>query len=583
MTAYTVYGHSSELIYRYEESERFETYRVLGNEWLYDISYASSTQTSSGEYRYILPRYFDHENRHLQISIKGEASSNGVLSSGFISEISLYDVDGVTLLQRITPTEPLDATLVSTVGYDNTHIFFYFGSLSSHLFNGNDLVVGHSGNNYLNAGPGSDTITGGGGDDQIQLGGYFDFSRSIPSGLVDGGDGNDTIDLDFSSNSNSQYLSLVGIETTEGIGIAPDIWVRNVENTFIEFRTGNNTIMGGLGNDSLNGGNEADVFYGNAGDDNLRGRDGNDVLYGYEGDDWLDGGAGDDIVNAGEGNDFIRLSIPDYWQSNDTNPGIDVLDGGNGNDRLHAWFYDLNTNLHLDLRFASSLFGAVQDNGTTIRNIESSYIHSGTGNDTIFGTDGNDHVFSESGHDSIDGFGGNDILEGSEGDDTISGATGDDYISGGEGNDILIGGDGNDVIYYDPFDSEGNIQGNAGFDTLLINGVDTPFSFNLAEHGFESAQVTEYTLTDNGYYAYRVSDYDASWTLLNESGSNFAGDFWERNWVDNSLTLGTNEPDENRPFSDASWSGFLSDLWFFDSSGVSNNGCCNGDVGAGWQ
>ncbi|MGB5218882.1 MAG: VWA domain-containing protein, partial [Smithella sp.] len=61
------------------------------------------------------------------------------------------------------------------------------------------------------------------------------------------------------------------------------------------------------------------------------------------------------------------------------------------------------------------------------------------------------------GHDTIDAGAGNDIVYGQDGNDTINGGAGDDILSGGSGNDILVGGPGNDTL-----------TGGAGADTFKV-------------------------------------------------------------------------------------------------------------------
>ena len=88
------------------------------------------------------------------------------------------------------------------------------------------------------------------------------------------------------------------------------------------------TLKGGSGNDSLNGGLGDDLLFGNAGNDTLNGGQGSDVIFGGDGDDnliggrsgspnapqgffedFLVGGAGSDTLNGfstGRGTSFER-------------------------------------------------------------------------------------------------------------------------------------------------------------------------------------------------------------------------------------------------------------------------------------
>ena len=79
---------------------------------------------------------------------------------------------------------------------------------------------------------------------------------------------------------------------------------------------GDNTLIGGTGNDQLFGGN---------GDDTLQGAAGNDLLSGGNGDDTLIGGSGVDVMLGGRGNDVL------VWNPGD---GSDRLDGGSGFDTM---------------------------------------------------------------------------------------------------------------------------------------------------------------------------------------------------------------------------------------------------------
>ena len=91
-------------------------------------------------------------------------------------------------------------------------------------------------------------------------------------------------------------------------------------------------IIGGDGNDALNGTPGPDLMLGGFGDDRIFGLDGNDHLEGDPGNDFLDGGNGDDRLQGRKGNDHLLGGEGnDHLEGNFDN---DVLDGGNGNDYL---------------------------------------------------------------------------------------------------------------------------------------------------------------------------------------------------------------------------------------------------------
>ena len=88
---------------------------------------------------------------------------------------------------------------------------------------------------------------------------------------------------------------------------------------------GNDTLIGGSGNDVLIGQDGNDTISGGAGNDILGGNDGNDSLNGNEGNDDLRGGIGTDTLNGDAGNDIIRGGN-----------GDDTIEGGEGDDFVNA-------------------------------------------------------------------------------------------------------------------------------------------------------------------------------------------------------------------------------------------------------
>lgn len=105
-------------------------------------------------------------------------------------------------------------------------------------------------------------------------------------------------------------------------------------NDLIDGRSGDDLIAGGMGDDhivagegrdTLSGGDGDDMLFGGNGDDHLSGDDGKDRLFGGMGNDLLNGGAGDDTLDGGDGDDLLM-----------DGKGADVVRGGNGDDRMIA-------------------------------------------------------------------------------------------------------------------------------------------------------------------------------------------------------------------------------------------------------
>lgn len=91
-------------------------------------------------------------------------------------------------------------------------------------------------------------------------------------------------------------------------------------------------MVGGIGNDWMVGGSEADLLIGNAGDDHLGGGTNNDTLFGEAGDDILQGGSEDDVLTGGAGDDILDGSAGKDTYLNVM--GDDVIDDTEGHDTI---------------------------------------------------------------------------------------------------------------------------------------------------------------------------------------------------------------------------------------------------------
>ncbi|MGN9811670.1 calcium-binding protein [Micromonospora sp. BQ11] len=142
-------------------------------------------------------------------------------------------------------------------------------------------------------------------------------------------------------------------------GSGNDRLVAGAGNDTLDGEEGVDTLLGGGGNDTVNGGTGGDSAFGGAGNDSVGGQEGADSLQGGDGNDVVEGGGGADQL-AGDGGD-------------------DLLDGGAGRDRVTG----------------------------------------GVGRDTLLGGGGDDVL------DGFDGLGGNDRLFGGTGTDTCFADPGD--------------------------------------------------------------------------------------------------------------------------------------------------------------
>ena len=239
----------------------------------------------------------------------------------------------------------------------------------------------------------------------------------------------------------------------------------------IDGNNGDDTLLGGLGNETLRGGNDEDVLHGGGGNDTIQGDDfdsANDIFDGGDGVDTLvvntSGGATVDLaaglasgvsfgvdtlisienVNTGFGDDLIIGNDADNrlngGSGNDTlvgGRGKDRLEGGGGIDTADYTEADASVLLFLDGRanwgdargdVLSSIENLIGSDyaDTLVGNNESNVIQGGLGRDTIFALGGDDTIDGGVGSDSLYGQDGNDILVGSGSPDRLDGGAGID-------------------------------------------------------------------------------------------------------------------------------------------------------------
>ncbi|WP_416896171.1 MAG: S8 family serine peptidase [Minwuia sp.] len=237
--------------------------------------------------------------------------------------------------------------------------------------------------------------------------------------------------------------------------------------------------------------------FGGDGDDTLIGNLAANDLNGARGDDVLDGGGGDDTLTGGAGADTFRYAagsgldtVTDFDAAFDTillegvagifdvdsfiGAGRQVggdfqLDFGAGNgltllgvliEELAGDFLSLLNAPEPEPEPVPEPLGPLSFVGTdeaddVIGTEFSDTIRGRGGDDALQGGDEADTILGEAGADSLDGGDGNDRLAGGDGIDSLTGGLGDDVISGdgdddtldaGAGDDRLYGGDGNDFI-----------------------------------------------------------------------------------------------------------------------------------------
>ena len=388
---------------------------------------------------------------------------------------------------------------------------------------GNDLLGGNDGDDQLFGGVGADLLYGGAGADTLNGDDgndtIFVFSGAAGETFTAG---NDTINGGAGIDLLSFNPTVIGDQLGNANAITANVYVNlgivGLQNTGVGIMTitGIEQVVGGQGDDSLNGNNANNFFWGGDGDDYLNGWGGDDTLAGGYGDDLLRGETGVDTFIGGEGFDRISFYNPNSTQAVvvDLRTGV-ISNDGFGNvetftgieaigvvtrfaDTIHG---DDNHNL-LYASLGDSVYGYGGDDDF---NVDSAMavLDGGEGFDVIrsfFGSrfiDADNNGVSDSEyatHGVIvdlsiqkivdDGFGGSaDIISiegayGSSLDDRIIGSAaanelgglaGNDIVIGGAGDDLLDGGDGDDLLYGDQ--GKDTYIGGAGFDRISFYNV----------------------------------------------------------------------------------------------------------------
>jgi Ca2+-binding RTX toxin-like protein len=496
-------------------------------------------------------------------TIDGDTSNDSI--DGGAGEDSLYGGGGNDTLKGQQENDRLFG------GWNNDSLYGGVGNDSLEGESEDDGLYGEDGNDFLSGGDGNDTLNGGLGNNTLMGGDGDDIF------VVQADAGTQTVITDFNPALSNEKIDLSAFGASQSITIAwldlgTYVYLPSSQKIFLQWTyadtltlsdfigvssiqvldySANNSFLGTLGDDTLNGYAGNDTITGDAGHDDLTGGSGDDSLRGGFGDDLLTGGAGndtlkgeddDDTVLGGDGNDSLTGSIGedsveggagsdtldggDYadtllggadndsinggagMDSADGGTGHDTLSGGQGDDTLYggAGEDSLKGDTSNDQLFGDAgldtLSGGDGDDS----------LYGGTHNDSLVGGLGVDALFGEGGNDDLDGNTNNDSLEGGDGNDTLKGSAGNDTLNGGEGVDSLLGGTGTDAIhgdagndYIDGDDGGDDIYGDDGNDTIKGGtgkddmrgglGADV-FKFTALDHSLETNPDRIYDFAD---------------------------------------------------------------------------------------
>ena len=301
---------------------------------------------------------------------------------------------------------------------------------------GDDKIYGADSAEKIFPGMGADEIYASAGKDEITIISFGD--------LIDGGDGDDTLYVNFSNSRLPIYASFEDgiIYNTRVPGLDRSSF-SNIEN--IEILSDNDSeIIGSNEKNVISTAGGADKIYSGSGDNIITSGGGNDTVL---------LGSGVNSVNLGSGNDSITLAS---FQS--------TIDGGSGRDQIA-----IDT---------SSFSSSIQANlGTQIYVIDGSSFNPNIVNFEIFEFTGMNNL----------------SLEGSANNETIISSSGSDIINGKGGGDIIYGGSGSDKFIFDNLSGIPDVI--MDFSSGLTGDV---MSFSKTPFNLSGTSVQEITTTSGG-------------------------------------------------------------------------------------
>ena len=255
------------------------------------------------------------------------------------------------------------------------------GSIALNGNDGNDALIGGGGNDQLDGGQGDDTFIGNGGTDNVGGGAGTSIFDQI---LVPGTAAGDTITL-APNGSGHLLVTINGVTTTYRNFLAGPIDSSGIESVLVNADAGNDavnvSITPGAYDITVNGGDNDDVLDASAtvaGPKSifLNGNDGNDALIGGGDDDTMDGGQGNDTFVGNGGTDNIGAgagtSIDDRIIVTGTAAGDTITLSVDGSGFLLATVNGVTTT------YRNFLAGPIASSG-----IEAVNVNADAGNDTI--------------------------------------------------------------------------------------------------------------------------------------------------------------------------------------------------------
>lgn len=259
---------------------------------------------------------------------------------------------------------------------------------------------------------------------------------------------------------------------------------------------GADIIHGGAGSDLLSGNAGRDVILAGAGNDDVFGGDDADMLYGDDGDDRIFAGSGNDMVSGGRGNDIVLAGDGDDVITASEDDGDDVYYGEEGSDILDMSAIIANITANLGTGFNGR--GSVSSDSTgrdVIWDIEN--IVTGSGDDQITASDAVN---------IMDGGAGKDIFrftstQAADGDVIVGFEPGDRIDLGGIDANAGMAGDQSFTLI-----NGGSITGSGQL--LITHGEDEDGAVTIIDGSTTDGTASDFSITLRGTHALTQSDFN---------------------------------------------------------------------------
>lgn len=360
-----------------------------------------------------------------------------------------------------------DDTLRGTAGPDV--IAGYAGDDVLRGLGGDDVICGGSGQDLLIGGTGADALHG---DTDAKVAEDTDYYLYYGDTL-DGGPGSDTLDggLDARHDGSVDRVTFAGLAEAVEVDLAVGTAVSGGDTDTIVGPV--NAVVGTDHDDVLLGSEADEVLTGGAGSDHVDGRGGDDwvdgsggtnqhtdrepnTVLGGPGNDIIDGDLGDDVLRGGTGGDLIQAGKgvdrsyggpgkdtindeagPDAGHVIDGGPGADYLGGVSLLDDAGRFHAHVTGSIDLAAGTLRARDGEVRWR-LALRDMDD--VSSQRGAWTLYGTDGHDYLSAGFLDEAVRifGRGGNDELYGSDRDDLLNGGPGRDRGAGWAGHDRIV-------------------------------------------------------------------------------------------------------------------------------------------------